>query len=38
MLEVRTFRGVLRHGAATWTVDENGARVFRWKEQEQGEK
>lgn len=28
----------VKHGAATWTVDENGNRVFRWKKQEQGEK
>ena len=28
----------VKHGAATWTVDENGNRVFEWKEQEQGEK
>lgn len=23
----------VKHGAATWSVDENGDRVFRWKEQ-----
>jgi len=22
----------VQHGAAEWTVDENGKRVFRWKE------
>lgn len=22
----------VKHGAATWSVDENGNRVFRWKE------
>lgn len=24
-------REAVKHGAATWTVDENGARVFKWK-------
>lgn len=28
----------VKHGAATWSVDENGNRFFRWKEQEQGKK
>lgn len=23
----------VQHGAAEWTVDENGKRVFRWKDQ-----
>lgn len=27
-------REAVKHGAATWTVDENGNRVFKWKGQE----
>lgn len=27
-------REAVKHGAATWSVDENGNRVFKWKGQE----
>ena len=30
-------REAVKHGAATWSVDENGNRVFKWRDIELGE-